>query len=64
MIPTINTDQSLINKLEVAASGTMSVEELREQKISFIAASLPDESNYTHADIARELDKIEGTKAA
>jgi len=40
----------------------MTPEERRQQRISFIHGGLSHDSTLSHADIARMLDKHEGTR--
>ncbi len=56
------TDPALLARLRMAASVKMTPEERRQQRISFIHGGLSHDSTLSHADIARMLDKHEGTR--
>jgi len=60
----LRTDDALLRKLEAAASKTLSADELRKQRISFIMGTLKDNSTVTRAKITEVLAVQEGKKTA
>ena len=60
----IRTNPKLLDALKSAAQGTLSAEELRRQKVSFIMGSLKDDSTITRNRVKEVLDSLEGRKAS
>lgn len=59
----IATDAGLLARLKQAAQRGVSVAERRQQRLSFVFANMPDESNMTRHDVERALahvDEMEG----
>jgi hypothetical protein len=60
----LKTDPVLIRRLEEAATATMSHDQLREQRISFIIGNLREDSPITREKVKRVLAEQEGEKSA
>lgn len=60
----LQTDQTLIDRLKLAASVELTAEELQKQRISFILGSLKDDSTVTRSRIREVLAEREGKKSA
>ena len=60
----LHTDDALLRKLKAAASRSLSAEELRNQRISFIMGTLKDSSPVTRAKVTEVLAEREGKKTA
>lgn len=59
----VKPDLPMLEKLRRAASVTMTAEQRRQQRVSFIHGGLSHDSTLTHADIARILHEREGADA-
>lgn len=59
----IKTDADLLRRLRAAAGKSLSQEELRAQRLSFILGNLPKDSTVTRDEVERMLDQIDGEKA-
>ena len=59
----LKTDPVLIRRLEEAAHATMSHDQLREQRISFIIGNLRDDSPINREKVKRVLAEQEGEKS-
>jgi len=53
----LKTDSSVLEAIERAASKPVSADELREQRVSFVFASLDKDSNMTREQVRREIEK-------
>lgn len=60
----IRTDATLLARLRKAAGISMSAEQLRRQRVSFIHGTMSHDSKMSPDQIAEALDRHEGTKAA
>ena len=58
----IKTNADLLRRLREAAGKTLTAEELRAQRLSFILGNLPKDSTVTRDEIEEILDQIEGEK--
>lgn len=58
----IQTDAALLARLRKAASMSMTSDQLRRQRISFIHGNMPHESTMSRDEIEQALDKHEGTR--
>lgn len=59
----ITTDPKLLSALKKSAGKSLSAEQLRRQKVSFIMGSLKNDSTITRDFVESELKKIEGEVA-
>jgi len=59
----LKTDPALIRRLEEAATATVTAEQLREQRISFIIGNLREDSPITREKVKRVLAEQEGEKS-
>lgn len=60
----IKTDADLLRRLHEAAGKALTAEELRAQRVSFIAGNMPKESMVTREQIGEMLDEEAGEKVA
>ncbi|MFT3673563.1 hypothetical protein [Aestuariivirga sp.] len=60
----LKTNDQLLRKMRSAASKSLTAEELRQQKISFIMANFDEESSVTRDYVGAVLDKQDGRKSA
>jgi hypothetical protein len=58
----IRTDAILLARLQKAAGITMTAEQLRRQRLSFIHGSMPHDSKMSLEQIRDVLERHEGTK--
>lgn len=58
----LRTAPSLLDQLRRAAGVTMTAEQRRRQRISFIHGGMSHDSTLSHADIERLLEQHEGTR--
>ena len=59
----LKTDAALLAKLAEAAKRPMTKDELRQQKISFILSSVPNDSAVTRAQVEKALETADGVAA-
>jgi hypothetical protein len=59
-MPMIATDPGLLDLLQRAAQVQVTGQHLREQRVSFIYGSLPENSTITRDQIRKTLETIEG----
>ena len=57
------TDQRLIDRLERAARHSMTADEIRQQRVSFVYGNLPHDSTMTKSQVERALARLEGEPA-
>lgn len=63
-MPEINTDPRLLAALREAAQTQLTFDQLRQQRIDYIVASLSDEGTVvTKAQVVKELQKLDGVAA-
>lgn len=60
----LKTSEGLLATLFKVAQQPITAEELRQQRISFIAGNLPRETTMSHDEIGEMLDRHDGTRAA
>jgi hypothetical protein len=56
----IQTDTGLLARLLASSHATLTRDQLRRQRISFIYGGLPEDSTITRLQIEQTLDKAEG----
>lgn len=56
----LKTDSALLASLREAKSKTMTEEEIREQRVSFVYSSMGDKSDISRERIKEILDQQEG----
>ena len=56
----LKTDHALLERLKAAASASLTAEELREQRVSFIIGSLGKDSSITRERVKEVLAEHEG----
>jgi hypothetical protein len=60
----LTTDPKLIEALRAASQRSLTYEELRKQRVSFIMASIDDSSGVTREKVEEILDRYEGRKVS
>lgn len=60
----LKTDSVILEKIAAAAKQTMTAEEIRRQKLSFIVGFFGEDSPVTRAQIKKVMAKHEGTQTA
>ena len=61
-MPDLHDDQALKEALYAASTHVLSADELREQRVSFVMASVSDSNDVSRAQVERILDENEGRK--
>jgi len=59
----LRTDPGLLSRLRAAAQVTMTPDQVRRQRISFVYGNLPSEDSMTKHDIELALARLDGTAA-
>ena len=60
----LKTNAGLLATLKKVAQQPITAEEMRQQRISFIAGNLPRTTTMSHDEIGEILDRHDGTRAA
>ncbi|MGI3900512.1 MAG: hypothetical protein ACRYGP_28415 [Janthinobacterium lividum] len=61
-MPELHTDEGLLRALRAASTREMTAEELHKQRVSFIMASVDEDSGITRAQVEQVLARQEGAK--
>jgi hypothetical protein len=56
------TDEALVRRLEAAAQGEMTKEEVHAQRVSFAYGNMPQDSSVSRAQVEAVIARIDGER--